>query len=325
MNLITKTLLAIFIVVGITHEGLAQQPVTNAFAVDRTHRGYWTRGSTPAADCPTWYRMKDSTEYHLHPLRMYMDSLMNDISAGPPENFLWLNPVNKRLQWSHIDSLQPTSVGIIGALGYTPYNSTNPDQYVNSDGARSALSITTTGISGAATYDQETGVFNIPQYAGTATSVGITSGDITVGNSPITTSGNMTLTLPNIISAGSANNITYNAKGQVTGASSLSIGAPSVSGAFISGSAFQPRPGGSCAISVQATLSGIVGVTGTVIVSTSATENGTYMNVSKTRLLISVLGVTADMDSGIVLIPAGYWVKITTTGEVTGTFSKWDL
>lgn len=39
---------------------------------------------------------------------------------------------------------------------------------VNQAGARSAISLTTTGTSGAATYNSSTGVLNVPQYGGTA-------------------------------------------------------------------------------------------------------------------------------------------------------------
>ena len=67
--------------------------------------------------------------------------------------------------------------------------------------ARAAISLTTTGTSGAATYNNTTGVLNIPQYAdqfvGTVTSVGLTSSTsgVTIGSSPITTSGNITLAI----------------------------------------------------------------------------------------------------------------------------------
>jgi len=59
--------------------------------------------------------------------------------------------------------------------------------------------------------------------SGTVTSVGLTSTDITVGGtSPITSSGTFTLTLPNInANIGTFNNLTVNAKGQVTAASNV--------------------------------------------------------------------------------------------------------
>lgn len=54
-----------------------------------------------------------------------------------------------------------TSGDVTTALGFTPYNSTNPSSYVNQAGARSAISLTTTGT-GSATYNNSTGVLNIP-------------------------------------------------------------------------------------------------------------------------------------------------------------------
>jgi hypothetical protein len=93
--------------------------------------------------------------------------------------------------------------------------------------ARAAISLTTTGTSGAATYNSTTGVFNIPNYApdlsgyvptsrtitingtsfdlsanrtysvGTVTSVGLSSATsgVTIGSTPITTSGTITLAI----------------------------------------------------------------------------------------------------------------------------------
>jgi hypothetical protein len=93
--------------------------------------------------------------------------------------------------------------------------------------ARASISLTTTGTSGAATYNSTTGVFNIPNYApdlsgyvptsrtitingtsfdlsanrtysvGTVTSVGLSSATsgVTIGSTPITTSGTITLAI----------------------------------------------------------------------------------------------------------------------------------
>jgi hypothetical protein len=55
--------------------------------------------------------------------------------------------------------------------------------------------------------------------SGSVTSVAVTSSDITVGGSPITGNGTITLTLPNIVTAGVYNNVTVNSKGQVTAGS----------------------------------------------------------------------------------------------------------
>jgi hypothetical protein len=77
----------------------------------------------------------------------------------------------------------------------------NTNLYFTNARSRSAISLTTTGSSGPATYNSTTGVLNIPQYTeqfvGTVTSVGLTSSTsgVTIGSSPITTSGNITLSI----------------------------------------------------------------------------------------------------------------------------------
>lgn len=80
-----------------------------------------------------------------------------------------------------------TSSQVTTALGFTPYNATNPNNYITQAGARGAISLTTTGTTGAATYNNSTGVLNIPQYqssGGTVTNVS--------GTAPITSSGGNT-------------------------------------------------------------------------------------------------------------------------------------
>lgn len=54
-----------------------------------------------------------------------------------------------------------TSGQVTTALGFTPYSATNPAGYVTQAGARSAITLTTTGA-GAATYSSATGVLNVP-------------------------------------------------------------------------------------------------------------------------------------------------------------------
>lgn len=68
--------------------------------------------------------------------------------TGNPSNFL-----------TSITSGQVTS-----ALGFTPYSASNPSSFVSQSGARSAVSLTTTGTGGAATYNSSTGVLNVPNY-----------------------------------------------------------------------------------------------------------------------------------------------------------------
>jgi hypothetical protein len=53
--------------------------------------------------------------------------------------------------------------------------------------SRAAISLTTSGTSGAATYDNATGVLNIPQYQGGVTSFNTRTGAITLSSSDVTT------------------------------------------------------------------------------------------------------------------------------------------
>jgi hypothetical protein len=107
-----------------------------------------------------------------------------------------------------------TSGDVTTALTFTPYNATNPSNYIaltalsagtgisynSSTGiitntitqytdalARLAISLTTTGTSGAATYNSTTGVLNIPQYVGGVTSFNTRTGAITLTSGDVTT------------------------------------------------------------------------------------------------------------------------------------------
>lgn len=71
--------------------------------------------------------------------------------------------------------------------------------YFTNARARTAISLTTTGSTGASTYDNTTGVLNIPnyvdQYVGTVTSVAMTvPTGLSITGSPITTSGTLAVT-----------------------------------------------------------------------------------------------------------------------------------
>lgn len=59
--------------------------------------------------------------------------------------------------------------------------------YYTDTRARLAISLSTTGTSGAATYDSATGVLNIPQYQGGVTSFNTRTGAITLSSSDVTT------------------------------------------------------------------------------------------------------------------------------------------
>jgi hypothetical protein len=106
-----------------------------------------------------------------------------------------------------------TSGDVTTALTFTPYNATNPSNYIaltalsagtgisynSTTGvitntitqytdalARIAITLTTTGTSGAATYNSTTGVLNIPIYQGGVTSFNTRTGAITLISTDVT-------------------------------------------------------------------------------------------------------------------------------------------
>lgn len=112
-----------------------------------------------------------------------------------------------------------TSAQIVSALGFTPYDASNPTGYVTVAGARTAISLTTTG-SGAATYNNGTGVLNVPTpilTSGTITSITAGTG---LSGGVITTSG--TISMPNTGTAGTYSGVTTDAQGRVTAGTNVS-------------------------------------------------------------------------------------------------------
>jgi hypothetical protein len=107
--------------------------------------------------------------------------------------------------WQKVDNTDAVSSvnGFTGAVSLTTDNIAEgaTNLYFTNTRARTAISLTTTGSSGASTYNSGTGVFNIPTYTdafvGTVTSVGLSSATsgVTIGSTPITTSGTITIAI----------------------------------------------------------------------------------------------------------------------------------
>lgn len=98
---------------------------------------------------------------------------------------------------------------------------TNDSAYITQAGARTAISLTTTGTSGAASYNNSTGVLNIPNYApGTGTVTSVTAGTGLSGGT-FTTTG--TISMPNTGTAGTYSGVTTDAQGRVTAGTTMSI------------------------------------------------------------------------------------------------------
>lgn len=206
---------------------------------------------------------------------------------------------------------------VVSALGYTPYNNTNPNNYIDQSGGRSAISIANTG-SGNATYNPSTGVLNVPTpvnqtiaLAGDVTGIGATSITTTLANSGVT--------------AGTYEFITVNAKGLVTG------GYNSITNSLtarVSGTAYQAsNTSRTYDLDFTITISNasvlIAAGDGKLILETS--PNGTTGWAEYTQGRSSIGGVVASTGSNQQLIafniPAGYYYRLVYT-TVSGT-SSW--
>jgi len=110
--------------------------------------------------------------------------------------------------------------------------------------ARGAISLTTTGTSGAATYNSSTGILNIPQYQGGVTSFNTRTGAITLTSSDVTTAlgytplnGANAITIQTYLTiglggGGDANSVSIgrNAMGSNTGTRNIAIGYSTLNG-----------------------------------------------------------------------------------------------
>lgn len=117
-----------------------------------------------------------------------------------------------------------TSSNVTAALGFTPYNATNPSSYITTAGARSAISAT-----GSLSYNSTTGVLSYT--APTAVSAFTNDSGYLTANQSISVTGDatgsgttaITLTLANSgVTAGTYTKTTVDAKGRVTSGSTLS-------------------------------------------------------------------------------------------------------
>lgn len=226
-----------------------------------------------------------------------------------------------------------SSAQVVGALGFTPYSAANPAGYVSQSGARSAISLTTTGSSGAATYNSATGVLNIPSYTsnpGTVTSITAGTG---LSGGTITSSG--TISMPNVGTAGVYTTVTTDAQGRVTAGTPLTINdAPgrtlvnttSSTGFQISST----RTAQVCYEGSFATTSTIGGPSSASVFLETADTNSTTPGDWTTKaqqtysnnitLAVTLNQVQGNNWSMCRYIPAGKFVRIR-VGSVTGTAS----
>lgn len=116
--------------------------------------------------------------------------------------------------------VETTFAGVVAALGYTPYNATNPSSYVDAAGARSAISAT-----GSLSYNSTTGVLS---FTDAVTSVAGKTGAVTLSTSDVSEGSNLYYTDARARAAISATgSLSYNS---TTGVISFSDAVTSVFG-----------------------------------------------------------------------------------------------
>jgi len=98
------------------------------------------------------------------------------LSSADVTGALGFTPYNATNPSGYISGI--TSGMVTTALGFTPYNATNPNNYITVAQARSAISVT-----GSGSYDSTTGVITV---TGGVTSVNSRTGAVTIGSADVT-------------------------------------------------------------------------------------------------------------------------------------------
>jgi hypothetical protein len=213
---------------------------------------------------------------------------------------------------------------VVNALGYTPYNATNPSNYITTAGARSAISVT-----GAGSYNSSTGVINI---VGGVTSFNTRTGAISLTSGDVTTA----LGYTPYDSANPSNYITVaQARGSVSASGSLAYNSstgvfsyttPSTSGITEGSNLYYTDSRARGAVSATGSLSynSTTGVFSYTTPSTSGITEGTnlYYTDARARAAISVAGSGSyNSTTGVITVTGGVTSVNTRTGAVTLTSS----
>lgn len=214
-----------------------------------------------------------------------------------------------------------TNGQVTAALGFTPYNASNPSSYVTQSGARSAITLTTTGTSGAATYNSSTGALNVPNYApGTGTVTSVTAGTGLSGGT-FTTSG--TVSMPSVGTAGSYSGVTTDAQGRVSAGTVRSQSA--ATRALNTGFQISTTRDAQVQYAVQMTITASItgGQDGDVFLDIASdsgfTTNLQSLDVSPCSqtytLAIALQGVQKCAGTVRGYVPAGYYARIRTVSN----------
>lgn len=225
-----------------------------------------------------------------------------------------------------------TSANVTTALGFTPYNATNPSAYITQAGARTAISLTTTG-SGAASYNNSTGVLNVPTATAGVTSVTAGTG---LSGGTITTTG--TISMPSTGTSGTYSGVTTDAQGRVTAGTTRSF-TNSATKTLVTSASGQ----GGVQLSttrdaradywVDTSITTNIGGTSTItvfieIASTNSATPGDWTTIAKASngqtitLAVALLSVQPQTLNLGATVPAGQYVRIrySTAGTASATY-----
>jgi hypothetical protein len=155
------------------------QPIWNFTDGSDCDPGYdkcWTASEDDFMTEHVLMLLRDTSLFKIHVDSVVFNCVSQEVDHGTPESILWVDE-NGLLRRSDISQIAIGYEQIIDSLGFIPYNATNPSSYITMSGARTAISLTTSGTSGTATYNNSTGVLNIPNYSTSfGTSTFITAG-----------------------------------------------------------------------------------------------------------------------------------------------------
>jgi len=165
--------------------------------------------------------------------------------------------------------------------------------YFTNTRARSAISLTTTGTSGAATYDNTTGVLNIPQYQGGVTSFNTRTGAITLSSTDVTDA--LGFTPASSVSSSSRTIQTYTATANqttftVTGGYVVGLVDVYINGIKISTSDFTATNGSTVVLATGTGVGNIVEVVryNTAFTATNALRQVTYFTATAGQTIFTV-------------------------------------
>ena len=192
------------------------------------------------------------------------------------------------------------------------------NKYYSDALARNAISLTTSGSSGAATYSSSTGVLNIPNYtssSGTVTSVAFSAPQFTVSGSPITSAGTLVLTFPKVVTAATYNTVTVDSIGRVTQGFSAN---PSAVTRPINSTSFQPSLTQSTRVSYSITHTlalSIVTVAGSSMIYLEISPNNSTWTTINAAGQSETLGVGVSVTKSTTSnvngeVPAGYYCRL---------------